>query len=108
MPNDLPIACSLDATALPRRLAEMRDVGRDALLDVDRSDRRAVLRFRAGAETRARLAAIVAAEASCCAFLDMTMQDDDAAVALSISAPPGAEPVLDDLVAAFSGEVQAA
>ena len=33
----------------------------------------------------------------------MTLFADGDAVALSITAPPGAEPVLEDLVAAFAG-----
>jgi hypothetical protein len=102
MPTELPIACSLSATELPVRLAEMSDLGRAALLDVERSGTRAVLHFRAGADTSRRLAAIVAAEARCCAFLDMRLRDADGGLALTIDAPPDAAPVLDELVAAFA------
>jgi hypothetical protein len=101
MPTDLPIACSLTADELPARLADMEAIGRDALLAVVTSGRRATLRFRSRAATRERLAAIVAAESQCCAFLKFGLVDAGDALVLSIDAPPGAEPVLDDLVAAF-------
>ena len=103
MASDLSIACTLGARQLPERLAEIRDLGRRALIGVDRQRAGAVLRFRADSESRDRLGAIVAAEARCCAFLEMTLFADGDAVALSITAPPGAEPVLEDLVAAFAG-----
>src|SRR4051794_27115068 len=102
MPTDLPIACSLSAAELPARLAEMNALGRSALVGVERTDTTAVLRFRPGAQTSARLAAVVAAEARCCAFLDMALRETPDALALTISAPRDAAPVLDELVAAFA------
>ena len=102
MSAELPIACSLGAAELPARLAEMRAVGRAALVGVERSATRAVLRFRPDPRTRGRLAAIVAAEAECCAFLDMTLREGRDDVALTIDAPPDAAPILGDLVAAFA------
>jgi hypothetical protein len=108
MGTDLPIACSLTAAELPARLAEMAAIGRRALQSVEIDDSTATLRFRANPQTRARLAAIVAAEAQCCAFLDMRLSDEPKAVALTIVAPAGAAPVLHDLVALFSGRERAA
>src|SRR5256885_4460988 len=102
MPTELPIACSLSSAELPARLAEMNDLGRSALLDVERTKTTAVLRFRHGGETSKRLAAIVAAEARCCAFLDMTLSESGDVLSLAISTPPGGAPVLDELVAAFA------
>ena len=92
----MPIACTLTATQMADRRAEMAAIGRAALLGA-----RAVVRFRADAETRRRLEAIVAAEAECCAFLDLALRDQDDALALTIGAPPEARPVRDELVAAF-------
>src|SRR3954447_21929203 len=99
MPTELPIACSLSAAELPTRLAEMNDLGRSALVGVERTKTTAVLRFRADGETGERLAPIVAAEARCCAFLDMTLGETGDTVALTIAAPAGAAPILDELVA---------
>ena len=101
-PVDPPIACSLDATALTERLDQMRALGRDALLDADTAAGRATLRFAAGDGIRARLEAIAAAEARCCAFLRIGLADERDAFVMTIEAPEGAEPVVAELVAAFA------
>jgi hypothetical protein len=101
MPVELPIACSLSATELPVRLAEMADLGEAALLGVRHDGSRAELRFATGAGVRERVSAIAAAEADCCAFLTMRVSDLPDVVVLSIDAPEGAEPVLGELVDAF-------
>src|SRR5690348_14133862 len=101
MPTDLPIACSLSATELPKRLAEMADLGRSALIDARTEPLEAQLRFGAGAGIRDRLEAVVAAESQCCAFLTMRVHVEPDAVLLTISAPEGAEAVLSELVDAF-------
>jgi hypothetical protein len=103
MPTELPIACSLTAAELPGRLAEMAAIGRSSLLEGEASGRSALLRFRDEAGTRARLAAVVHAEAECCAFLTMRLGDAPGEIRLTIEAPAGAEPVLRGLVTAFGG-----
>jgi len=102
MPTDPPIACSLDAGALSDRLAHMAELGGAALLDARIDGRRALLRFTAGNEVRGRLEGIIAAEARCCPFLGMDVTEESGRLTLTIVAPAGAEPVLDDVVAAFS------
>src|SRR3954452_8169636 len=108
MPTDLPIACSLTATELPVRLAQMAELGRDALVDVELSGTHAALRFAAGAGVRERVTSVVASESVCCAFLAMQVRAEPDAVVLDITAPQGAELVLRELVDAFGGEPQAA
>jgi hypothetical protein len=108
MPTELPIACSLNATELPQRLAEMAALGRAALLDARTRPTRAELRFAAGAGVRERLEAIVAAESQCCAFLTIAVTEEPDTVLLTIDAPEGAEVVLAELVDAFRGQPQAA
>ncbi len=81
----------------------MAELGRSSLLTVETGERRAVLRFRPGAETAERLASIVAAEEECCAFMTMNLVRGPDAVQLTIGAPPGAEPVLAEMVRAFGG-----
>lgn len=108
MPDELPIACSLSATELPKRLQEMGALGRDALLDTRADGTRAQLRFAAGAGVRERVDAIVAAESQCCAFLEMQVADEPDTVVLTIEAPEGAEVVLAELVDAFAAEPPAA
>jgi drug/metabolite transporter superfamily protein YnfA len=73
MTSDLPIVCSLTAEELPARLAEIRAVSRAALRATRVRGSSAVLHFDSRPGIRERLAAIVAAEAECCAFLTMTL-----------------------------------
>jgi hypothetical protein len=108
MPTELPIACSLSATELPQRLAEMADLGRAALVDARMEPLQAQLRFAAGSGVRDRVAAVVAAESLCCAFLTMSVADEPDRVVLTITAPDGAEAVLGELVDAFRGQRQVA
>lgn len=108
MPSELPIACSLNASEFPERLAEMADLGRAALIDARTEPTRAQLRFAAGAGVRARVEAIVAAESQCCAFLTMRVSDERDTVVLTIDAPEDAELVLAELVDAFRNEQQVA
>ena len=76
MPTELPIACTLSATELPARLAQMAELGRDALVDVELSGPRATLRFAAGKGVRDRITSVVVAESACCAFLTMDVSDE--------------------------------
>jgi hypothetical protein len=108
MPTDLPIACSLTATDLAGRQAQMAELGRDALLDAVVTARNATLRFAAGAGVRERVTAIAAAESECCAFLTMGVHDEPDMVVLTIDAPESAEPVLHELADAFRTEQRAA
>lgn len=107
MADAVPIACTLTAAEMSKRLAEMRAIGAEALRSVDTSGAAAVLRFHSSSMTRERLEAIVAAEATCCAFLDLDLAKASALV-LTIHGPEGGEPVMHELVAAFSGESPAA
>jgi hypothetical protein len=108
MTAELPVACSLSATELPARLAEIADLGHTALLNARTEGGQAILRFEAAPGVRERVEKIVAAESECCAFLTMRVSDAPDEIVLSITAPEGAEPVLDDLVNAFRGQPRAA
>ena len=105
MSAELPIACSLTTTELPARLADIARLGREALVDVCRAPARADLRFAAGDGIRERVEVIVQAEAQCCAFLNMELREEPDLVVLHITASPGAELVLGELVDAFRGEL---
>jgi hypothetical protein len=96
-----PLACSLGAADLEQRLAGMAEIGARRLTGRSVEDGRQVLRFRADAPTRTRLEEIVAAEAECCSFLDLSLTDDGAEVVLSIAAPRDAEPIAEEIAAAF-------
>jgi cytochrome c-type biogenesis protein len=106
MPEELPIACSLDARDMTERYAEMSALGRSSLIETEQGVRHAVLRFRDGNENAVRLAEIVAAEAECCAFLSMDVREEREGLQLTIEAPEGAELILEDMVKAFRGEAE--
>src|SRR3954454_16059946 len=95
MTDHQPIACTLTPGDRDARVTKMAALG-GALLGAEHEDGRAVLRFRADAATRARLAALVAAEALCCPFLDLDLE-----LTLSIAGPPEAAPLVEDMAAAF-------
>jgi hypothetical protein len=100
-----PIACSLSADELPRRLAEIGALGRDALLGKSPAGE---LRFRNDAETRARLEAIVAAESECCPFLDFELRAHGDELRLTVDAPEEARSIARDLRAAFEAGARTA
>lgn len=108
MSAELPIVCSLNATDLSARVAQVAELGREALLGSCITATHAELRFAAGEGVRARVDAIVAAESQCCAFLTMRVADDADDVMLTIDAPSGAEPVVQELVNAFRGQPRSA
>lgn len=101
MTRPLAIACTLSAADLEARAAELRAVGGDGLLDVSEGEGRAVLRFRPDPALRERLEAVVAAEAECCAFLDLRLDHQADATVLAISAPGGGGELVHGLAAAF-------
>jgi hypothetical protein len=102
--DELPIACSLAAADLKTRQSELVALGRQCLISVDRTDHGPViLHFKADSATRAELRRIVAAEAECCAFLQMKLTEG-ASLNLAIEGPPEAGPVIEELVSAFEAE----
>jgi hypothetical protein len=104
-PRELPIACSLDAARLQAREAELAALGR-SLISVSRLGGAPVtLQFTADQETRDRLDHVVAAEAECCPFLDMTVRQGET-LELTIDGPGDAAPVITGLVEAISESVQ--
>src|SRR5258707_11248283 len=99
MPAENPIACSLSAEQMPARLAEMSAIGRASLIDVTTTGRQAILRFRPAQGIRVRLGRIVVAELQCCAFLAFHLQDGPEPIEMTLTAPPRAEAILDDMAA---------
>jgi hypothetical protein len=108
MSTALPIACSLSAGELHVRQTHIAELGRDALVSATVDGRRADLHFKGGAAVRERVDRFVAAESECCAFLTMHAEETPSEVRLTIDAPDGAQPVLEELVAAFRPAPRAA
>lgn len=101
MPEATPPTCSLDATQLAQRLAALAELGAESLIGRETDGSRHLLRFRADAATRRRLEEIVAAEAKCCSFLDLTLETRDEELVLSVAAPGDGQLLADGLAAAF-------
>jgi hypothetical protein len=99
----LPIACSLGAGDLKRRLAAIAEIGAESLLGREADEGRHLLRFSGDAATRKRLEEIVAAEAECCSFLHLTLEERGGELVLSVAAPQDGQVVADELAAAFDG-----
>jgi hypothetical protein len=102
MTKDKPIACSLGASALDQRLAAIADIGADSLVSRETRGDRHLLRFRSNDETRQRLEGIVAAEAECCSFLDLSLAEKGGELVLSIAAPATGQAIADELAETFA------
>ena len=98
------ISCTLSPDDMPKRAAEIRALGREALLSVERSEAGATLRFRGDPVTRARVERIVAAESKCCAFIDFELSGSDDPLVLTLRTKAGAEPALHMLVDLFAAD----
>ncbi len=64
------------------------------------------MRFADSPGIRDRVAAIMAAEGDCCAFLSMTTGAEAGAVVLTIEASGGGEAALEEMVTAFGGDAR--
>ena len=104
MTDDSPIACSLSPSDLQRRLDEIAAVGAAHLLAHYTEGGHHLLRFRGSEATRQRLEAIIEAEAQCCSFLHLSLEDRGDALILALDAPQDAQPVADAFIAALLGE----
>jgi hypothetical protein len=103
MTEPKPIACSLGASDLRRRLDEIAALGSESLIAREARDGTHVLRFRHDEETRRRLVEIVAAEAECCSFLDLDVSEREGELVLTLVAPDDGQAFADELAAAFAG-----
>lgn len=102
MTDPKPIACTLGESDLRRRLEQIAALGGDALNAHEEASGIHTLRFRRDEETRHQLEQIVDAEASCCSFLDLTIDERDGELILTVDAPTEGRPVADELARAFS------
>lgn len=97
-----PVACSLGGGDLEQRLAAIAEIGAASLISRNVEGGRHLLRFRSSAETRQRLEEIVAAEAECCSFLELSLAEEGSDLVLLVSAPEDGQAVADGLARAFA------
>jgi hypothetical protein len=95
----VPIACTLTAGRYRDRIAELSALADRALRSREQTERGERLTFEAGDEIERDLHAAVAAEASCCPFLTMTLQRTGDALVLDIAGPQDARPIIAELFA---------
>src|SRR5918996_6598737 len=96
MQPQTPIACTLSAEDRAAQIAAARELGERALVDLEVSGRRALLRFHG---KRERIDDLVAAESECCPFFEFATTGGGGDIELEIRAPEGGEPLLRGLVA---------
>lgn len=106
--TEIPIACTLDAAQMKVRGEDIRALGRDGLLAVERGERTVTLRFRSEPGIRGRVESIVAAESKCCSFLGFTLSCEGRATTVTIVAPKGGEPVMHELADLFAADAEIA
>jgi hypothetical protein len=102
MAQELPVVCSLGAGDLERRLAAIAEIGAASLIDHQRESERHLLRFRSDPLTRERLEEIIAAEAECCAFLDLSLEKDGGDLILAIAVAETGQETADGFAMAFA------
>jgi hypothetical protein len=100
MSTPLPLACTLDRTALEGRESLIAKLGRDGLRSSELAGAHARLAF--DPVVAARLRELVEAERQCCRFLDFALEERPDAAVLDIDGPDDAAPVIADFVAAFA------
>jgi MerR family copper efflux transcriptional regulator len=97
---DVPIVCTLDGSAMPARLEDWQAVLRHVTVRAAIPDG---LRLGFGADAPlGEMAMLAAAEHECCAFFRFAITVDERGVALEVTAPTDAQPLIDELFGAAS------
>jgi hypothetical protein len=96
---DQPIACTLSAAEYAGRAQTTAALARRALRSRRPLPDGMRLTFAASADTERQLRAIIAAEARCCAFLQMDLRAGDGGLILDVTGPAQAAPIIAELFA---------
>jgi hypothetical protein len=102
MSSSPPLACTLNAADHAKRAADLRSLGRDALVAAEAGQRQVVLRFRSDPDIRERVEHLVAGESQCCGFLTFDVADEQGTTALTVRAPAGGEATMHDLASSIA------
>jgi hypothetical protein len=93
--TEIPIACTLSASQLRDRAAFIEALVADALLGQDEIEGGVRSRFRYAPDVERRVRELIAAEASCCAFLSFGLAREDGELWLDVTGAPEARPVIE-------------
>ena len=101
MDQHIPIACTLTPSEFAARRAGLLPGLAQQASRIDQVDGGVRLVFATNHDINAHIARVVAAESRCCAFLQFDIAHDleSRTTALTITAPPEAQQLLQDLVA---------
>jgi hypothetical protein len=91
----LPIACMLSPDGMQARMALVDALATDGLLRRTSTDAGLRVHLRDTPDIEERTRQVIAAEASCCAFLTFDLGREDDALILDVTGPPEARPVID-------------
>lgn len=82
----LPIACSLDATDQSSRRRDWQGLMEEALVETAPIPTGVLMTFSATGRARTTIERLIALEQDCCAWIDWTLRDTGAALALEATA----------------------
>jgi hypothetical protein len=94
-----PIACTLSPGEYKGRTSELAALARRSLRAREQTADGERLVFTDDESTERELRAVIAAEASCCAFLRMDLQRAEDGLVLDIAGPQDARPIIAELFA---------
>jgi hypothetical protein len=103
--DDIPIACTLDASDFKERTAYIRDLARRALRHASWTDLSLTLTYER--EALEELRELVRKEQTCCAFLEFDLRNNSSSILLTITAPKSAADAADMLFDHFAPELAA-
>lgn len=95
-PQDLAIACTLEADAVPDRLADWRAILGQARARTATADGGVRVELAPDIDV-GELARLVVAEQRCCAFFSFAITADARGIGLEVSAPEGADEIVTSL-----------
>jgi hypothetical protein len=93
--TEIPIACTLTPEGMTARLALIDALAADGLIDRTTTDTGLRVRLVDHPDVEQRARELIAAESTCCAFLDFELGRDGGDLVLDISGPDEARPVID-------------
>jgi hypothetical protein len=93
--TELPIACTLSADGMAARMQLIDALAADGLLRRTQTDAGLRVHLRDSPDIEERARQLIAAEASCCAFLTFDLGREADALVLDVSGPPEARPVIE-------------
>ncbi len=92
-----PIACSLTASAVGDREQEWRELLSRALISRTRTSNGVRVGLQPLPGVCDELDRLIAAETDCCPFITMSIETTAASLALTVTAPPLAAPIIEQL-----------